>query len=79
MIDYMKPLIDEKGSNMSVDERNLLASAFKNLVGCHRVAYRTIKVLTNNSRYTKFKPSLNEYQQKQQSRDLRRKLPPKQT
>jgi hypothetical protein len=33
MISYMAPLIEEKGSNMSVDERNLLATAFKNLVG----------------------------------------------
>jgi hypothetical protein len=64
MIEYMKPLIDEKGSNMSPDERNLLAAAFKNLCGQHRIAFRTVKVLTNNPRYTKHKPSLLEYQQK---------------
>jgi hypothetical protein len=61
MVDFLKPLIDEKGSNMSTDERNLLASAFKNQVGLHRVAHRTIKVLLNNERYIKFKPSLTDY------------------
>jgi len=60
----MSPLIEEKGANMSVYERNLLATAFKNLVGQHRVAFRTINVLLGNSRYKLHKPSLEEYRNK---------------
>ena len=32
MVDFLKPLIKEKGSGLSNDERNLLSVAFKNLV-----------------------------------------------
>ena len=46
---------------MSVDERNLLATAFKNLVGQHRIAFRTVNVLIGNSRYKLHKPSLEKY------------------
>ncbi len=48
MISYMAPLIEEKGSILSVDERNLLATAFKNLVGQHRIGVRTVNVLIGN-------------------------------
>jgi len=45
MLDYLEPLIVEKGSELSADERNLLSAGFKNLVSTHRVAFRTISVL----------------------------------
>ena len=45
MIDFLDPLIAEKGADLSVDERNLLSAGFKNLVSSHRVAFRTISVL----------------------------------
>lgn len=32
MVDFLKPVIEEKGSQLSQDERNLLSVAFKNLV-----------------------------------------------
>jgi len=32
MVDFLKPVIKEKGSALSGDERNLLSVAFKNLV-----------------------------------------------
>ena len=64
MIDFLKPLIEEKGSNLSTDERSLLASAFKNIISVHRVALKTIKILNKNSRYAKYNDSLKEYDAK---------------
>jgi ABC-type branched-subunit amino acid transport system ATPase component len=32
MVDFLKPVIKEKGASLSTDERNLLSVAFKNLV-----------------------------------------------
>jgi len=32
MVDFLKPVIKEKGAGLSTDERNLLSVAFKNLV-----------------------------------------------
>ena len=32
MVDFLKPVIKEKGSALTGDERNLLSVAFKNLV-----------------------------------------------
>ncbi len=32
MVDFIKPVINNKGSALSSDERNLLSVAFKNLI-----------------------------------------------
>jgi 14-3-3 protein epsilon len=32
MVDFLKPVIREKGADLTTDERNLLSVAFKNLV-----------------------------------------------
>ena len=32
MLEYLQPIIGEKGANMTIEERNLIAIAFKNLV-----------------------------------------------
>ena len=32
MVDFLKPVIKEKGQALTTDERNLLSVAFKNLV-----------------------------------------------
>ena len=32
MVDFLKPVIQEKGADLTTDERNLLSVAFKNLV-----------------------------------------------
>lgn len=45
MVDFLKPVVKEKGSNLSVEERNLLSVAFKNQVGAKRTAWRTISAI----------------------------------
>ena len=42
MIDYLKLVIEQKGADMSSDERSLLSVAFKNLVADKRTAWRTV-------------------------------------
>jgi 14-3-3 protein epsilon len=42
MVDFLRPVTKNKGGNLSVEERNLLSVAFKNLIGQHRTALRTI-------------------------------------
>ena len=48
MIEYLKPVIAEKGGEMSIDERNLLSVAFKNLISSKRIAWRTIQAVEQN-------------------------------
>jgi 14-3-3 protein epsilon len=42
MIEFLRPVITEKGPEMSIDERNLVSVAFKNLISNKRTAWRTI-------------------------------------
>jgi len=64
MVNYLKPVIKEKGANLTSDERNLLSVAFKNLVSQQRTAIRTIAAIEQNPKYQKFVPALGEYKQK---------------
>ena len=54
MFDFLKPVIDEQAANISIDERNLISTAFKNLVAQRRVAWRTIKAIESNEKYAKY-------------------------
>jgi 14-3-3 protein epsilon len=45
MVDFLTPVIKEKGANLTVEERNLLSVAFKNLIGTRRTAWRTISAI----------------------------------
>ena len=42
MVEYLKTVIEQKGADMSTDERSLLSVAFKNLVADKRTAWRTV-------------------------------------
>jgi 14-3-3 protein epsilon len=42
MVDFLKPVMQSKGVDISVDERNLVSIAFKNMVAQRRVAWRTL-------------------------------------
>ena len=45
MVDFLKPVMKEKGSSLSNDERNLLSVAFKNLISSQRSGIRTISAI----------------------------------
>jgi 14-3-3 protein epsilon len=45
MVDFLKPVLDSKGGNLTADERNLLSVAFKSLISSKRAAWRTITAI----------------------------------
>ncbi|TNV82954.1 hypothetical protein FGO68_gene10262 [Halteria grandinella] len=64
MVDFLKPVIAEKGPGLSQDERNLLSVAFKNLVSQQRTAIRTISAIEQNPKYTKFGGPMGDYKRR---------------
>ena len=64
MVDFLKPVLDTKGSDITSDERNLLSVAFKNLISSKRTAWRTISAIEQNPKYSKFGDSLGAYKKK---------------
>lgn len=64
MVDFLKPVIAEKGPALSQDERNLLSVAFKNLVSQQRTAIRTITAIEQNPKYTKFAGPMGDYKRR---------------
>jgi len=64
MVDFLKPLLKEKGGDFTVEERNLLSVGFKNLIGGKRTAIRTISAIEQNPKYSKFGTALGAYKKK---------------
>jgi hypothetical protein len=64
MVDFLKPVLDQKGGSVSSDERNLLSVAFKNLISSKRTAWRTISAIEQNPKYSKFADSLAAYKKR---------------
>lgn len=64
MVDFLKPVLDQKGGDITSDERNLLSVAFKNLISSKRTAWRTITAIEQNPKYQKFGDSLAAYKKK---------------
>ena len=64
MVEFLRPILKEKGGDFSVEERNLLSVGFKNLIGGKRTAIRTISAIEQNPKYTKFGPALGNYKRK---------------
>ena len=64
MVDFLKPVLDQKGGELTSDERNLLSVAFKNLISSKRTAWRTISAIEQNPKYSKFGDSLAGYKKK---------------
>ena len=64
MVDFLKPVIKEKGASLTTDERNLLSVAFKNLVSQQRTAIRTIGAIEQNQKYAKFASSMTDYKRR---------------
>jgi 14-3-3 protein epsilon len=64
MVEFLRPVVKEKGSNLSVEERNLLSVAFKNLVGTRRTAWRTISAIEQNPKYAHFSEAIASYKKR---------------
>jgi hypothetical protein len=64
MVEYLKGVLDQKGADLTADERNLLSVAFKNLISSKRTAWRTISAIEQNPKYQKFGGSLAAYKKK---------------
>jgi 14-3-3 protein epsilon len=64
MVEYLKPVLDSKGSDLTSDERNLISVAFKNLISSKRTAIRTITAIEQNPKYQNFATPLNNYKKK---------------
>ena len=64
MVDFLKPVLDSKGSALSSDERNLLSVAFKSLISSKRAAWRTITAIEQNPKYQKYGSNLADYKKK---------------
>lgn len=64
MVDFLKPVLDQKGADVSSEERNLLSVAFKNLISSKRTAWRTISAIEQNPKYQKFGESLASYKKR---------------
>jgi 14-3-3 protein epsilon len=61
MVNFLKPVLDSKGSQLTGDERNLLSVAFKSLISSKRAAVRTINAIEQNPKYSKFGDALTAY------------------
>lgn len=64
MVHYLTPVLEEKGSTVSSEDRNLLSVAFKNLISSKRTAIRTINAIEQNPKYSQFGPQLAVYKKK---------------
>jgi len=64
MVEFLRPILKEKGGDFTVEERNLLSVGFKNLIGGKRTAIRTIAAIEQNPKYTKFAGALTAYKRK---------------
>ncbi len=64
MVEFLRPLLRDKGGDFSVEERNLLSVGFKNLIGGKRTAIRTISAIEQNPKYSKFGGALGNYKKK---------------
>lgn len=64
MVNFLRPVLQEKGALITTDERNLLSVAFKNLISSKRSAWRTILAIEQNPKYTKFAENFTTYKKK---------------
>ena len=64
MANFLKIVVDNKGIEMSIDERALLSVAWKNVVAAKRMTWRTIVAVSGNPKYLVYTDALNEYKAK---------------
>ena len=61
MVDFLRPIIKEKGGDFSVEERSLIEFGCKNLIEGKRTAIITISAIEKNQKYSKFGSSLRKF------------------
>merc|ERR1712025_360978 len=61
MVDFLAKVLDQRGAEVTSDERNLLSVAFKNLISSKRAACRTIAAIEQNPKYSKYADALTQY------------------
>merc|ERR1712086_1164913 len=61
MVEFLAEVLEQKGADVTADERNLLSVAFKNLISSKRTACRTIAAIEQNPKYAKFAEALLTY------------------
>ena len=61
MFEYLKIVIEQKGADMSINERNLVSVACKSLIASKRVAWRTVVSVMQNNKYADYMDSMKEY------------------
>ena len=64
MVTFLAEVLEQKGADVSSDERNLLSVAFKNLISSKRAACRTIAAIEQNPKYQKYDSALATYKLK---------------
>lgn len=64
MVLFLTPVLEEKGSTLSNEDRNLLSVAFKNLISSKRTAIRTITAIEQNPKYGQYSSQLATYKKK---------------
>lgn len=64
MIDFLMPLMESKAEHITLEERNLLSTAFKNLIASKRNGWHTISVVQESPKYSKYVESLDAYKKK---------------
>ena len=64
MVYYLNLLCSQKQTDFTTEERNLLSVGYKNYIGTKRTALRTLAVILNNPKYTKYKDGLTSYKNK---------------
>ena len=61
MVNYLEQVLLVRGADLTIGERNLISIAFKGLMSAKRAACRTIGVIEQNPKYTKFGDQLTYY------------------
>ena len=54
MIDILKPFFEQKPTDLTLEERNILCLAYKNAVGMRRIAWRAASAVTKIPKYADY-------------------------
>jgi len=66
MHSFMKEIIENKKSDLTIEERNLLSVSFKNLIASDRKALKLVIDIANFDKFTKYVTVLTNFRKKLQ-------------